>query len=214
MARYTEQFLGLSQTPVELKLSVDPSTKRWAKNVLAGIDGSGPVVALNIGASRPQKRWPLSYFVECARMLIANGARILLLGGKPESAEADQIALQVDSASLLNQTGRTTLAEMIGLIAVSDALVTGDTAALHIGTALNTPLVALFGSTDPDQTGPLPGENRVVLYDRLQCSPCRSRPTCAGRFDCMKSLSPQRAAQAVESLLIQQAPVGVGQSKK
>ena len=84
-------------------------------------------------------------------------------------------------------------------------VVSGDSGPLHIATAAEVPVVALFGSTDPAETGPWHSDGTAsrgaVLYDALPCAPCRKAPTCGGRFNCLRVLSPERVFDAVTPLL-------------
>jgi hypothetical protein len=87
-------------------------------------------------------------------------------------------------------------------------VISGDSGPLHIATAMQTPVVALFGSTDPAETGPWLGKTPdggaacvSVLYDALSCAPCRKNPTCDGRFDCLRALTPERVFEASCDLL-------------
>jgi heptosyltransferase-1 len=74
-----------------------------------------------------------------------------------------------------------------------------DTGLTHMGTAFKRPTVALFGSTRPYLDGRTPSTQ--VMYDALSCSPCRRHPTCAGRFDCMRQLTPERVWQCAQTLM-------------
>lgn len=164
-----------------------------------------PVAGLVIGATRPQKRWPPEYFARLADKLSSLlGVSSLLLGGPEEEEAANHIA-GLARSPLVNAVGRTTEKQMAALVARCGVLISGDTGPLHIATALQVPTVALFGSTDPAETGPwsspmdpAPG---VVLYDALPCAPCRKSPNCGGRFDCMHALNPERVFDAAALLL-------------
>ncbi|HEY9546087.1 MAG TPA: glycosyltransferase family 9 protein, partial [Solimonas sp.] len=95
--------------------------------------------------------------------------------------------------------GETRLAELPAWLAAAKLVIGVDTGLTHIGIAVGTPTVALFGSTCPYRQGadsPL-----IVMYDALPCAPCRRHPTCDGRFDCMRGLTPQRVAIAATQLL-------------
>ena len=73
------------------------------------------------------------------------------------------------------------------MIKHASMLVGVDTGLTHMGIAFNVPTVALFGSTGPytDTTR----DNAVVLYHKMNCSPCRRNPTCDGDFTCMKKIT-------------------------
>ncbi len=70
---------------------------------------------------------------------------------------------------MLNMLGKTTLQEVGALIESCDVVVTADTGSLHIALALNKPVVALFGPTDPKLWGPLTGDFKVLVNDELDC---------------------------------------------
>jgi heptosyltransferase-1 len=94
--------------------------------------------------------------------------------------------------AFINLVGETSLTECAAIIDQARLLVGVDTGLTHLGLAMNTPTLALFGSTAPylDTTR----ENSRVLYVHHECSPCHRRPTCGGEFTCMQ-------AHTVESVL-------------
>ena len=118
-----------------------------------------------------------------------------------DKQSAEDVRAAADGFNLLDLTGQTSVAELAAVIAACDALVTADTAACHIAAAVGTPQVALFGSTDPLVTGPYADAPARVLAEALPCAPCGKHPTCAGRFDCMRALTPERVASALDGLL-------------
>jgi len=76
---------------------------------------------------------------------------------------------------------------------------------MHLATAVGTPTVALFGSTDPHLTGPYDDQSRV-FYAHLPCAPCGKHPTCNGRWDCMRALHPADVALAIRDTVRGQRP--------
>ena len=100
---------------------------------------------------------------------------------------------------ILNFAGRLTVKEFGALLARAGALLTCDTGPMHIGAALETPLVVLSGAADPHRTGPLT-ENSTVLIDRtLPCVPCRDRLCARGDVMCMQNLSVPAVIAATDS---------------
>jgi hypothetical protein len=71
---------------------------------------------------------------------------------------------------------------------------------MHLATAVGTPTVALFGSTDPEVTGPY-DETSHVIYKKLACAPCLNHPTCGGRYDCLTTIAPDEVVFAVRDLI-------------
>ncbi|MBC8137750.1 MAG: glycosyltransferase family 9 protein, partial [Fibrella sp.] len=190
-----------------LRITVDAGDAAFAKNFIGGVrTGEEPVVGLVIGATRPQKRWAEEYFARLADLLhFRLGAAILLLGGPDEAESARRIG-EMCRAPLHSAIGKTTEKQLAAISAKLSAIVSGDSGPLHIATAVRTPVVALFGSTDPADTGPWqPALGKVVpattLYDRLGCAPCRKSPTCGGTYDCLWTITPDRVFDAVSHLI-------------
>ena len=69
---------------------------------------------------------------------------------------------------------------------------------MHLATAVGTPSVALFGSTDPAVTGPFDGVSETI-YKALPCAPCGNHPTCEGRYDCLRAITPDEVALAARA---------------
>ena len=98
----------------------------------------------------------------------------------------------------MNLAGRTGLGELCAGLKLCRALLTNDSGPMHVAAALGTPVVALFGSTSPEMTGPgLPGEgSHLVLRAKVPCSPCYLRE-CPVDFRCMNGIGVEQAVEAV-----------------
>ena len=137
----------------------------------------GRWVGLQPGARWENKRWPLEHFVLLARRLIDRdpGVRIAVFGSG-EDAEFGRAIVGSLGPEHQDLTGQTTLPETIEWLRECEVLVTNDTGPMHIASALGTPVVALFGPTDPRRTGPY-GQEHNVMRISLECAPCM-RSTC------------------------------------
>jgi ADP-heptose:LPS heptosyltransferase len=105
-----------------------------------------------------------------------------------------------DQGSIINAAGKTTLLELCALIQSCKVFLTNDTGPMHIAAALNVPLVALFGSTSPELTGPL-SDQAVIIRHPVECSPCFLRE-CPIDFRCMTSVTVDAVANAVAAKLL------------
>lgn len=166
-----------------------------------GLDGNRPVLAVNAGtsATRAQKRWPAEHFA-AALDALHDVPCVLVGAGAEEAAIAERIVSLAGRARPVNLVGRTGIKELAALLELCDALLTADSGPMHLATAVGTPTVALFGSTDPGVTGPYDDVSRV-LDKRLSCAPCNNHPTCEGRYDCMREISPPEVSLAVRDVL-------------
>ena len=100
---------------------------------------------------------------------------------------------------IINLAGVTNLRELSCLIEDCHVLVTNDSGPMHIGVAMKTPIVALFGSTDEVTTGPY-GQKGATINKHVSCSPCFKR-TCPTDFRCMQQIEVEEvAAKALERL--------------
>src|SRR5579883_22264 len=186
-----------------LVLQVPQTALQEAKERLSDLQRrNAPLIGVNVGATRPQKRWPEDHFVSLVSQLV-NDANVAILGGPVESdrSTAERIRQSVGAERFIDLTGKTTITDLAAVIACCDALVTADTGAMHIASAVGTPQVALFGSTDPAITGPYGPSPARVIYKSLSCAPCGKHPTCDGRFDCLQSITPDEVLLALRHLL-------------
>jgi heptosyltransferase-2 len=200
-------YLGLLQalgevdafTPPTLHL-IDKETAAATALLEAAGPGPGPWVGLSPGAAYgPAKRWPPEQFAALGRELVQEfGARLVLLGGK-EDAPAAQLVQEHLGLPVLNLVGKTDLRQALGVLSRLQLLITNDSGLMHAAAALQVPLVALFGSTDPLATGPFTGR-AAVLRRPLPCSPCFKR-TCDTGYACLTALSVAEALTAARPWL-------------
>jgi heptosyltransferase-2 len=164
-----------------------------------------PVVGLNPGAVYgSSKRWSPERFAAVARRVIeeADGSAVVF-GGPSETGIAEEILGRLPAplgSRMLVMAGRTSLRELAALISECDVLVTNDSGPMHIGYAVGTPLVAVFGSTSPELTGPVGGGHRVIRKE-VECAPCFERECRRGDLICMDLVGVNEVFEAVKDLL-------------
>ena len=97
-------------------------------------------------------------------------------------------------ATCENLIGKTTLAELMAALRGCHLLLTNDTGTMHLAAYLGVPVAAVFGSTDPELTGPLAPPERVrILRHQVECSPCFLKK-CPLDLRCMKIVGAEEAA--------------------
>ncbi|HMP72980.1 MAG TPA: lipopolysaccharide heptosyltransferase II [Kiritimatiellia bacterium] len=130
----------------------------------AWLEGSArPRVGILPGAARgPSKRWPVqSFCAVAAKLRRERGASIVLAGGPGDVAACDEIADGVGEGCI-RLAGRTTLDEWAAVLASCDVVICNDSGGMHLAAAVGTPVVAVFGMTDPEVTGPLGDRISIV----------------------------------------------------
>ncbi|MEO6036741.1 MAG: lipopolysaccharide heptosyltransferase II [Verrucomicrobiota bacterium] len=156
-------------------------------------------IAINPGARWLNKRWPVEYFSELVNRLALEDpeARFVILGGM-EDKEAAQTISQTDPERCLNLAGKTSLPEMVEWIRRSDFIVTNDTGPMHVAAALDKPVVALFGPTDPRRTGPY-RQIEQSLRIPLPCSPCMKNFCSYEKpMECLRAMTPVFVNQEIK----------------
>jgi heptosyltransferase-1 len=163
---------------------------------LSGIDK--PFAVICPFTTRPQKHWFDDRWVELSiRLAEARGLQVVMLGGPADGRAAQAVA--AGNAPMVSLVGRTSLGQCAAIIANAELLIGVDTGLTHLGIAMRTPTLALFGPTRPYLDI---GKARAkILYERIDCSPCHRRPTCDGEFTCMKLHTVEKVLAATAELL-------------
>lgn len=146
----------------------------------------------------PAKQWPLDCFHQVAAAWSSRQRPVWVIGSHKEQPAGEVIA---DGLPLVvNLAGRTTLAEAVDLLALAQGVVTNDSGLMHVAAALERPMVAIFGSSDPRFTPPLSRCARVVNLG-LACSPCFRRQCPEQHLACLRGISPAMVLDELEGLV-------------
>lgn len=158
------------------------------------------VIGISPGAAfGPSKRWPEENFFALVEKLSKDPSlRIVIVGDSSVTPFAKKIVRAFDS--VIDLTGTTSLRMLCSIISLCDLFLTNDSGPMHIAAALKVPLIALFGSTSPQKTGPY--KHGEILYKNVSCSPCFKR-VCPIDFPCMKKITVKEVYQKVCSALNQ-----------
>lgn len=153
-----------------------------------GIRGDRPIIIIQPGARYWFKAWPDERFAELADRLATDyGYQVLIGGSREEEALAQRIHESAKSRPI-SMAGLATLKQFAAIAKRAALFVGNDSGAMHIAAAVGTPVVALFGPSNPAEWGPRGGPAEVI-YKGLDCRTC-FHPTCEkGELNCMKQIT-------------------------
>ncbi|WP_133510422.1 glycosyltransferase family 9 protein [Candidatus Thiosymbion oneisti] len=197
--RFLAESLGLPTHDFSMAVPYGPQAADFARELIEREGLSHGFAVICPFTTRPPKHWFEPRWAELADRLQAElGLPVVMLGG-PGDREAAGSIRSLAAGGPVDLVGRTTLLQAAAVIARSTLLVGVDTGLSHMGIAFDRPSLLLFGSTCPylDTTH----ANARVLYHRLDCSPCKRKPTCNGAFTCMQSIAVEEVLNAAEKLL-------------
>jgi ADP-heptose:LPS heptosyltransferase len=186
-------------------LVIPENLRRAAAERLSGVRG-GPLVGVHVSGGRLVKQWEPARFAEVARLLMEqHGAAIVLTGGVEDRAMVDEVKAVLRRDRVVDVAGGVDLLELAALLAELDLLVTGDTGPMHVAAAVGTPVVAVFGPSDPVRYAPSGPADRTVRAG-IECSPCnriRKPPShCVGHIpECLSSVPAAQVYEAARSSL-------------
>ena len=120
------------------------------------------LLAVNVGAGQQEKRWPLDRFAEAMRLARERDWEPVLIGGPADVADCGKVAAALDPP-VTNLAGRTSLEELVAVIALAEAHMGGDTGSTHIAVALGKPVACMMGPTNPERSGPFRRRGQVAF---------------------------------------------------
>ena len=163
-----------------------------------------PIIGLCPGAEfGPAKRWPTEHYARVAQTCIAEGKQIWIFGSAKDLDIANAIRNQLSTDEKLQciiLCGLTSLTEAIDLLASCQAIITNDTGLMHVAAAVNTPIVALYGSSSPRYTPPL-AQHVKTLHTDIECRPCFKKTCRYNHLRCLTELEPQTVLDALRTLI-------------
>lgn len=160
------EAIGCPTLPVEFPFPLMDEDHLAAADMAKNL---GDFAVLCPGANWLTKRWPVQRFAQLVEPLRKQfGLNCVVAGGPGDAALAEQIP------GAANLCGKTTLMQLAALMQRAALVITNDSGPMHIAAALDRPLVALFGPTNPIRTGPYRHADSVVRAN-IDCSPCYRR---------------------------------------
>jgi lipopolysaccharide heptosyltransferase II len=159
-----------------------------------------PGGGVNPGAALVSKRWPADRFGQLASRLYGAGYTPVVIGG-PQDRPLAQELLAASGPGVMDLCGRLSLTGCGALLQRAMLYVGNDTGVMHLAAAVRTPVLGLFGPTDPAIYGPFGTRHRTIWHPR-QCSPCfrqSRRPDC--QLECVRGISVDEVEAAALDLL-------------
>jgi ADP-heptose:LPS heptosyltransferase len=211
--RLVAAVLGAPRRAESRTVTVDISddVRKVTARRFASVRG-GPLVGIHTSGGRAIKQWPPERFGEVARRVSESfGATIVLTGARADRALVDVVKGCLPADRTIDVTGDASLLALAAILERLDVLVTGDTGPMHLAATMGTPVVAVFGPSDPRRYAPLGARDRIVRVD-LPCAPCnriRLPPArCTGHTpDCLAGVSVDLVFDAVMAVLTGAEPI-------
>lgn len=194
-------ILGVEGGNEAPRLRLTPELTARAGVLLGGASGTGWIAVMPGAAYGPAKRWPAERFAAVGRLLKDRLKYNMVALGSAEERSLCEAVVRNAGPGSLNLAGQTTLPELAAVLAKCMLALTNDSGGMHLATAMDIPVVAVFGITDPVRTGPMGAAVRV-----LQSSTFRSRDIRRDAPEARESLfriTPEQVAEAAMELLKQ-----------
>jgi lipopolysaccharide heptosyltransferase II len=190
------------------RLYVDEKT-RWETEQLLlqqGLQPHKPLIVCHINSNNGQsKRWPIPHWATLIdRLVRQGGAQVVLTGAPADLPQIEQVTRRMREQAI-NLAGKTSLTQLAALLQRADLLISGDSGPLHMGVACGTPILGIYGPTNPSLGGPV-SPAATVLRSGIWCSPCyNAKDTTADcRYyttQCMKNILPSQVFEIAQTKL-------------
>jgi lipopolysaccharide heptosyltransferase II len=185
-----------------IALRVDATAQGTAEGVLlaAGALSNRMRIAVGAGASYgAAKCWPPERFAAVANQLAEQSdAEIILFGAAGEAAVSAAITAGLHRPPV-DLTGKTAIADLPALLSRCHLFIGNDSGAMHVAAAVGLPVVAIFGSTDPNGTAPVTPRCTIV-QEQPHCNPCFLR-RCPIDHRCMRRITADAVVAAAQHRL-------------
>ncbi len=186
--RLITDYLGIKQGPPDFTIAIDEQEKECVERLLfeSGVKSEDILVMVNPSGRWQSKKWnPEGFARICDILNTEYSVKTIIIGSQEDIGLACEIKELMKTTPVI-LAGRTTIKGLVALLSKAYLLVTNDSGPMHIAAALNVPVVAIFGPTDPGRTGPY-GKGHIVVRKEIPCSPCFKRD--CKNLVCMEEVS-------------------------
>ena len=186
------------------EIHLDDGQKKRARDSLAkmGVNLQEPFIAVHPGANWDLKRWPPEFFSDLVGRFAQDDLQVLISGSFSDRSLIQKIIQPCQNNSRIwSLAGEWSLLDLAALFQLAQLVVANDTGPLHLASAVGTPVVALFGPTQPHLTGPY-GKGAIrVLRKEVGCNedPCYSLG-CHENI-CMRAITVEEVWRTCRELL-------------
>ncbi|MBU1154020.1 glycosyltransferase family 9 protein [bacterium] len=176
-------YLGIKDVKIKYDLFIPDLTRKY-KDIIK--DRRSKLI-INIGASKKANIWFPELFAELIETIKEQYKfNLILTGGASDRTLAKEIK-DLTNVDYINLVGKTTLKELAFIIKNGHLYIGCDTGPTHLAVAVNTPVIGLYGSSNPKRNGPL-GYGEYLIYKDLDCAPCRKKECQYGDNRCMREI--------------------------
>ncbi len=198
------QLQGVETLPSPLLRIPSAIAKQMQKSMPTESDS--PWVGILPGAARgPSKQWPEEHYIEAAKRIGAKTPCHFVLMGTPGEAELCNSIAAAIGENAISLAGKTTLAELITALGQCHTVICNDSGGMHLAASAGTPVIAIYGITDPDKTGPLGTDHNLICAEGVTASRDVPRDSTIAR-DALKSIAPERVIAAALRTLQPRTP--------
>lgn len=192
---------SITDTKTYFSLPVSGKRQEAARRIInqSGARPGMPLAIICPGSVNSRaKRWPAERYAELVDRLVESGMDVGLIGSSAEIDVSTEVSSRASHQPIL-LTGSTTVAEAVAIISIADVLITNDTGPAHIGAAVGTPTLVVFGPTNPLTTYPLSAAAAIIRHPP-DCAPCMLRD-CPIDHRCMTAIAPAEVFDRAVALM-------------
>jgi len=181
---------------------INNKNRRAVNKVLSkeGITEDDKLIVINPGGNWDPKRWPKEYFAYLVDLLVKHlDVKVVISGAaKDKTLAKDILRLMKQKASSI--CGKLSIKELGALMEKADLVISNDSGPMHVAVSVKTPVIALFGPTAPEITGPYGSGNYSVLLRGVGCEvPCYDESCKTNR--CMQAITPYEVFTKAQEML-------------
>jgi len=193
--------LGYREINLIPEIEISQEYLSLAKDYLKGY--SGRFISILPGAGHVYKMWPKEKFAALGDRLYTMGYQVILIGSEAEKGLLLGVSKLMHNKPIIPLIDESRFGKdpvySIGLFKASQLAIGCDCGGLHLATLAGCPVVGIYGPTNPVKSGPL-GNQNVVIYKGLSCSPCRMKQ-CNINHKCFEEITPDEVIEAANFIL-------------